>query len=372
MGKIGEGRRVVLFVSNDLVCDNRVHKMATTLMSHDFDVLVVGRKLRRSLSLPSCTYRQKRMRFLFSSGALFYAEMNIRYFFFLLFHKFDIATANDLDTLLGVFCAVRIRRKYIVYDSHEYFTELPELINRPIVRKIWKQIERKIFPSLKNNMTVCESIAHIYRNEYHVNVSVVRNVPYCLREIDKTDFAKEGKPIILYQGSLNVGRGLELLIQAMKYIHNAKLLLIGDGDISETLHSMVRESDLEYKVTFLGKIPYCELLQYTRTASVGVSLEEDSGLNYYFALPNKLFDYIQARKPVLVSDLPEMASVVKHYHCGEIMHKRTPSALAKQLSSMLKDKQTLNLYKKNCELASQELCWEKEEKIVLQVYGNLL
>lgn len=366
-------KRVILLVSNDLSCDNRVHRMAMTLHNANYDVLVVGRKLPWSIDLPTVPYQRKRLRFLFTKGPLFYAEMNIRYFLFLLFRPFSVATANDLDTLPAVFCATVIRRKPMVYDSHEYFTEVPELQNRPIVKRIWTTIERWILPHLKNCITVCESIANIYQEKYGVTVSVVRNLPF---RQEKTDLQNGGNQddgnIILYQGSLNVGRGLELLIGAMRYVENAKLLVVGDGDIRADLQNLVQQKKLDGVVQFTGRVSYSEVQKFTKRATIGVSLEDDCCANYRYALPNKLFDYIQSCKPVLVSDLPEMARIVSRYRCGEILTERTEQALAAQISDLLKNREKLRGYAANCELAARELCWECEEQIVRNVYANLL
>ena len=361
-------KKVILFVSNDLVCDNRVHKMALTLTKADFNVLVVGRKLPKSLPLHDVPYETERLRFIFTKGALFYAEMNLRYFLFLLFRSFDIATANDLDTLLGVYCAVRLRRKHIVYDSHEYFTEVPELAHRPFVKRIWTAIELCLFPRLKNCITVCESIANIYTKTYGVPVRVVRNLPFLQEQYIET---QRNNKLILYQGSLNVGRGLEMLISTMEFLPDAELLIVGDGDIKADLQKLVCQRKLGDRVEFTGKIPYSEVKNYTRQAAIGVSLEEDCCANYHFALPNKLFDYIQARTPVLVSDLPEMARIVQQYNCGEVLTKRTKQDLAKQIANLLEHQEKLCEYAASCDVAAQELCWEREEQTVLDVYARL-
>lgn len=368
-------KRVILLVSSDLSSDNRVRKMATTLLLNNFEVLVVGRELRSSLPLMQTDYEQKRLHFVFNKGALFYAEMNIRFCLFLLFHRFDIATANDLDTLLGTWIAVRIKRKGIVYDSHEYFTEVPELQHRPRIKNMWLHIEKCIFPKINRCITVCESIATIYEQLYNVPVAVVRNLPMSrdfkpiVTKVEMQDFATE--KIILYQGAVNLGRGLELMIEAMQYVDNAKLMIVGSGDIIESIKLLADSLRVSQKVLFVGKISSNELPNYTQLATIGISLEEDMGLNYRYALPNKLFDYIQAEKPVLVSDLPEMKKIVQQYKCGEIVIERTPKSLAMQINEMLHNDLQLKLYSDGCKIAAKELCWEREEQTILKIYeGN--
>lgn len=362
-------KRVILAVSNDLTGDSRVHKMAMTLFENGFYVRVIGRKLPASIPLPEVPYETKRMRFFFNKGPLFYAEMNLRYFLYFLLHSYDFATANDLDTLLGLYKATKIRHKKLIYDSHEYFTEVPELVRRPKTQKKWRNIEQHIFPKLKRCITVCDSIAEIYHKTYGVRVSVIRNLPYRLEVVPpKAQLQLPSSNVILYQGALNMGRGLETMIQAMQYIDNACLLIIGDGDIRAELQKISNESGLSRRIIFTGKIPFHELPAYTQLATIGISLEEDLGGNYHYALPNKLFDYIQAGKPVLVSNLPEMAQIVSTYQCGEIVKDREPHNLAKQISNLLADNDRLNNFHTQCINAAQELCWEQQEQKILELY----
>ncbi|HOS84609.1 MAG TPA: glycosyltransferase [Bacteroidales bacterium] len=362
--------KIILAVSNDLVSDQRVHKVATSLCNFGYDVCVVGRKLPNSIALSPQIYQTKRLRLLFKKNVLFYAELNIRLFLYLLFSRADIYTANDLDTLLGVYCAARIRRKKIVYDSHEYFTEVPELTNNPKAKRIWELIESWIFPKLRNCMTVCNSIASIYQQKYGVPIAVVRNVPILSKPtLTPAQLPHIGqKHIILYQGAVNMGRGIECMIEAMNYINNAALVIIGGGDLLSQLTTTVSESAVASKVFFLGKIPFQKLPAYTQCATIGISLEEDLGLNYRYALPNKIFDYIHAHKPILVSDLPEMRTIIETYACGEICTDRNPQALAEQIQKLLNNTKALQTYSHNAALAAQELCWEQDEKVLLGVY----
>jgi len=364
-------QNVIMTVSNDLVADNRVHKIASTLQANSYNVILVGRVLKDSKDLPDLPYSTKRFRLLFNTGALFYAYLNLRIFIYLLFVKADIFTANDLDTLLAVYFAAKIRRKELVYDTHEYFTEVPELAHRNFQKKMWERIEKAIFPKLKHCMTVCKSIADIYSEKYKVNLAVVRNVPFTsANKVQSKTITGVNKPIILYQGAVNLGRGLELMIDAMQHIEFAQLVVIGGGDKLESLKQKVTEMELHNKVFFLGKIHFSELPAYTLQATLGISFEENIGLNYYYALPNKLFDYIQSNVPVLVSDLPEMRRIVTEYNCGEIITERTPEAIANQIANLINSNDLRKKYIANTKIAAKELCWENEKDILLEIYNN--
>jgi glycosyltransferase involved in cell wall biosynthesis len=158
----------------------------------------------------------------------------------------------------------------------------------------------------------------------------------------------------------------------MQYIDNARFWIFGDGDISGDLKNEVRKLKLESAVLFKGRVLPGKLVQYTVQADVGISLEENLGLNYYYALPNKLFDYISANVPVLVSDFPEMGSLVKKYDLGIATLTSDPQELAAILKSMLHDLEKIRNWKKNLQKAASELCWENEEKKLLDFYRGII
>jgi len=365
--------RIIVSVTNDLVSDNRVHKTCSTLAETGFDVLLMGRKLHHSPNLTPRSYSTKRFKLLFNKGPLFYACYNFRLFWMLIFKQFDVLLANDLDSLLANYLAAKIKKKPLVYDSHEYFTEVPELVNRPAVKRIWEWLEKQLVPKVNAAYTVCDSIARIYTEKYGVDFRVVRNVPAKQNFNPRDDNTSEkGEKIILYQGAVNIGRGLEQAILAMKYLQGAKLLIAGDGDIKTELQQLTEREGLQNKVQFLGRLPIDELVQLTPQAHLGLSVEEDLGLNYRYALPNKLFDYIHARVPVLVTNLPEMAALVKSYRIGEITNTLEPKVLAEKMKEMLIYEAKQAEWKQNLETAARVLTWENEKGILVKIFERFL
>ena len=362
-------KRIYLAVTNDLVTDNRVHKVASTLLKSGATVTLVGRIKSPNTPAIDRPYNTKRFKLIFKQGPFFYLEYNIRLFLFLLFRRFDIIVANDLDTLLASYFVSKLRSKKLVYDSHEYFTEVPELVNRKFPRKVWKYLEKKILPKIKYAYTVSESIAKTYFKLYGIEMQIVRNVPYLNTKSQKDEIKNSELKTILYQGSLNVGRGLEHMIDAMAFIKNAKLIIIGDGDITNQLKKRIRSKNLENKIELKGRIPFEELMNETYKADLGIALEENLGLNYYYALPNKLFDYIQAGVPVLVSPFPEMQKIVKKYDIGTVYDHKSPQALADKINEIFDLKNRYLKWKKNTAKAAKELCWENEEKILIDIYS---
>tara|TARA_R110002153_G_scaffold36735_4_gene108407 strand:- start:2929 stop:4116 length:1188 start_codon:yes stop_codon:yes gene_type:complete len=364
--KICKLKKIIVTVTNDLSTDQRVDKVCTTLFNNGYKVLLVGRKLKNSVPTHR-DYHTKRIKLFFNQGFLFYAEFNFRIFFFLLFSKKDILLSNDLDSLAANYAVSVLQNKKLVYDSHELFSEVPELVHRPFVKKFWSSLEKLLLPKLKNTYTVCKSIADFYDERYATNFKVVRNLP-TFKKIEKgtLPFSTDGKKIIIYQGAINIGRGLELMIDAMEFLENYLLIIVGSGDIITELKERSQSKSIEKKVHFLGKLLPIDLQKITPLAHIGLSLEEDLGLNYRYALPNKIFDYIQAEIPILVSDLPEMKQIVLEYKVGEIIALRTPKGLAEQIQTMLKNDYSASILK-----AKQLLTWEQEKVTLEKIFKNL-
>ena len=359
-------KRILISVTNDLTTDQRVEKTCEVLSEIGYDVLLVGRKLKKSLPIQR-NYKTIRFRLLFNKGFLFYAEFNIRLFIFLLFTKKDLLFSNDLDTLLPNYIIGKLQNKKLVFDSHELFSEIPELVNKQQVKKVWLFLEKTIIPKLQNVITVSDSIKNHYHNLYGISPIVIRNIPK-IKKISQKNFEidAEGKKVILYQGSVNIGRGIELMIDTMALLDEYLFIVIGDGDILEQLNEKVSNLSLHNKVKFLGKKTPEELKELTPNATIGMSLEEDLGLNYRYALPNKIFDYLHANVPVIVADLPEMRSLIKKHPIGEILIERTPKTLAKTIINM-----TNISYEKELKTAKKELNWSKEKEKLISIFSKL-
>ncbi len=359
-----ETKRIIISVTSDLSTDQRVQKTTQTLHEAGFNVLHVGRKTRKSLPFKA-NYPFRQFRLLFNSSFLFYAEYNIRLFFLLLFTKADIFLSNDLDTLLANTIAGKIRKKKIVYDTHELFTEVPELIGRNFVKRIWTFIEKHCIQKADTCYTVCQSIADYYNKKYNTKMKVVRNVPLCTLQdnvVSKLSFP--GKKIILYQGALNIGRGIEWIINAMPYINNAVLIIIGDGDISNDLKLQVEKQNLQKRIFFLGRISSKELPTYTIAADLGVCLLNNNSLSYYYSLPNRIFDYMYAKVPILASDFPEIRNIIENYNLGKIISNYQPIFLAETINNMLNKKTNEQYFDK----AIQEFNWENEKQVLLSLF----
>ena len=368
-------KTAIISVTNDLSTDQRVHRTALALQKLDFHVVLIGRKKNDSTSLVPREYQTHRMNVLFEKGVLFYAEYNLRLFFYLLFKKMDMLAANDLDTLLPNYLISKIKNIKLVYDSHEYFTGVPELENRTFTKWIWKSIERWILPNLKYAYTVNNSIANLYKQEYNIDMRVIRNIPILSVNHSSKSRLELGllvdKKIILYQGAgINIDRGVEEAVQAMQYIDNAIFLIVGSGDVIDKLKTISIKLELQNKIKFISKLPFEELRQYTRVADIALTLDKDTNVNYRFSLPNKLFDYIHAGVPILASPLIEVKKIIETYRVGTLIQNHDPKHIAEKINEMLSNEGQLKEWKINCKKAAEELCWQKEEKELLEIFNQ--
>lgn len=361
---------MIISVSNDLSTDQRVRKQCASLVQAGCDITLLGRELKHSLPL-SRTYPSKRFHLWFNKGALFYAELNIRLFFYLLFHRTDIYLANDLDTLPANYLVSKIKNAKLVYDSHEFFTEVPEIQGRPLVKNTWKFFERWMIKGADLVITVNDSIAGLLRGAYGLSeVVVVQNLPDSVRAItpkDRSEIAQPHEHICILQGSgINVDRGAEELVEAFREVENAVLLIVGGGDAIPDLKRRVADSRLENRVIFKPRMPYAEMMSYTALADLGFSLDKGNNVNYQFSLPNKIFDYAYAGVPVMATDLVEVRKVLETYKFGKVVHSLEPSDLAGAINAFLQDAATRKVYRKNTEMVVKSLNWQSQFDRVLE------
>jgi glycosyltransferase involved in cell wall biosynthesis len=368
---LSKKKRVFVAVTNDVSTDQRVHKVCAYLIKKGFDVFVYGRVLPNTIDVKR-DYKIHRVQHWFNNNFLFYAEYNIRLFFCLLFRKQDYILSNDLDTLTACFFASKLKRNTeLVYDSHELFSEGPELQGRNFVKGFWRKLENFFLPRIKKSYTVSQSIVDFYNYRYKNNMGLIRNLPLLKRNVvfKEVSFPTKNK-VVLYQGVLNPGRGLKLMIKALHFLEGVDLVIIGYGKVEDDLKAFVKEEEMESRVHFLGRVAHEILPNYTTKADVGIVLEEPLGKSFEFSLPNKLFDYIHAELPIISGDLVEINTIVKEFGVGVAVGGYNPEEIAKALKRLLKDESLRNEIIENQKKAKLELCWEEEEKKLDQYFKN--
>ena len=312
-------------------------------------------------------YRQKRIRCFFNKGKIFYAEYNIRLFFFLLFKKMDAICAIDLDTILPCLFISKLKKVKRIYDAHELFSEMKEVITRRGIKKTWLRIEKYAVPEFTYGYTVSESIAEEFHRRYGVSYQTIRNVPVLQSLNDKINPSEK---FILYQGAVNEARGLEYLIPAMAMI-NCKLVICGDGNFMNQLKVLVKGYGMESKIEIKGMLPPEELWLISQQATIGIALAEKEGLNQYLALPNKFFDYIHAGLPQVTMSYPEYEKINSKYEVALLIDNLSPECIANALNKLLDDKALNDRLRQNCLLLRKELNWQNEEKKLLEFYKKV-
>ena len=369
--------RVAFSVTNCICHDQRVLKIAATVRNLKCDLTIIGRNSGDCCNSDSVPFWTHRFRMIFKRGFLFYAFFNIRLFGFLLLHKYDMLVSNDLDTLLPNYLVSKLKHLPLIYDSHEYFTGVPEIQDRPLVRWVWKRIEKYVFPELKHVMTVSDSIARRYESEYGFKPLTVRN---CSIKTEKIiPFSREQLEIdpdhilLILQGTgINVDRGGEELIDAVSLTDKVSLLVIGAGDQFGFLIEKMANMGLAGQIKFIKKLEWKELMRYTRSADAGLSLDKNSNMNYNFSLPNKVFDYISAGIPVIATNLPEIAKIVNEYNCGILISEPAPEEISKAIIKLRDNRDLLTELKHNAAIASETLNWENESLKVVELYRSVL
>ncbi len=362
-------KRILCTVSNDLTYDQRMIRVCSTLAKAGHSVTLYGRELPESRPLTNQPFAQRRMKLFFNEGKLFYLELNLRLLGVLLFCKFDVVYAVDLDTLLPARLVAFFRRKKLVFDAHEYFTEVPELVGRPFSKKAWELAARWAIPGVKHAITVGQCLAEVMGERYGLSFTVVRNLPFK----SAASATKENSQsfVLIYQGVLNDGRGLEESILAMRQLDGAELWLCGEGDLSQFLRDLVVRHGLGDKVKFMGKLPPDKLAELTNKADLGLNLLKKKGLNYYYSLANKAADYIQAGLPSLAMRFPEYVKLNEQYGVFELLDDLEPEQIAAAVKALRSNKNRYDELAANCRKAATELNWEQESKRLLELFDRL-
>ena len=359
---------IIFTVTTDLSYDQRMQRICYSLASNGFSVLLVGRVKSSSIPLLSTIYQQKRINCWFEKGKLFYLEYNLRLFLFLMTVPVDIISSVDLDTILPTVLASKLRSKACVFDAHEYFTEVPEVVNRPLTKKIWSSLAYSLIPRVDLAYTVSQSLQALFSQLYNRPFHLIRNISVSIPEkVPSIPI----QPILLYQGALNAGRGIEELLIAIKDIANIQLWIAGEGDLSDQLRQVCKELAITEKVHFWGYLQPKELRALTAKATIGINILENKGLSYYYSLANKTFDYIHAGIPAIHSNFPEYQLLNAQYEIGVLVDDLSPRTLKKAILQLIEDRDYYEKLQQNCVIAAQSLNWEKEEQRLIALYKGL-
>ncbi|MFJ8260578.1 glycosyltransferase [Rummeliibacillus sp. NPDC094406] len=289
--------------------------------------------------------------------------------------KYDIYHSNDLNTLpQGYLCAKwRLIKKPLIYDSHEVQTSRTGYDS-----SIYSKMEQFFIKRMDSMIVENHTRAKYNEVLYGFYPNVVHNYPFIQKKIENNHVdlheilqLPENEKILLYQGGIQAGRGLDKLIKAVPKFNAGTLILIGDGRIKTDLIKMVNEMNLQEKVKFLPKVPLSELPKYTRNAYLGFQVLNNTNYNHYSASSNKLFEYMMAGVPVVACDFPEIKRVVEGEETGICIDSHKPDEIAAAVNKLLDNIALRNRLSENSLKASELFNWEKERELFINVYAKV-
>ena len=291
--------------------------------------------------------------------------------------KASLFFAEDIYTLPFVVIFARMKKAEVFYDSRELFSQLAGLKNSRLIQLLLGWIEKTFIKRVDFVIVTGKMDEDYIKDKYGlVNTIVLRNLPIYSKpekviNLREKLFIRADKKILIYQGVILHGRGLQNIFNVIKKLPNCVLVILGSGEYEEYYKDIADKMDLHSQVFFMGKVNQSDLLNYTAAADVGLSIIENLSLSYHYALPNKLFEYLMAEIPVIVSKLPQMVEIVMQYNVGEVVDLENQDELINKINLLIGDKELYSNYKKNCISASKELNWDNEINSLFNVLDKL-
>ncbi len=350
-----------------------MQRTAETLLTSGARVTLVGRKRRSSKPLAIASLENEarctltRLKCFFDSGPLFYLEYNLRLFLYLM-RTPDIfaVTACDPDTLAAFIAVRKFRSIRMIYDAHEYFTEVPELEGHPVKKRIWSLIERTGVRLADVRYTVNASLAGLLSRRYGADFEMVHNFPGKLGALRSVHALHQ--PIrLFYQGALNEGRGLEVLVRSMTHIPDARLTIIGEGVMRPVIEREIEIAGVTDRVELLGFITPDRLYEMVNDMDVSFNLLDSRSLNYYYSSGNKFFDAARMCIPQITMDFPEYRRFNDMYEVAILIPELSIDGVVKALQ-ILRQADTYQRLRANCKKVASEWHWQKNEATLQRIY----
>jgi glycosyltransferase involved in cell wall biosynthesis len=359
-------KKVVITFLGNIDYDTRCNNLFNTLTEEGYDVDFIGFDwLTENFSTSKgkkTVYKLSKK----SSSIFFYFKFYSLLKLHLLSRKYDIIFAEDVYCLPVCVILGKIKGAKVIYDCRELFGFLAGLKERKFIQKFWQVVEKIFIKKSNLVLTTGEMDSEFIRKNYHVkNELVVRNLPVYKKSDSQFDYysnlrLEKSKKVLLYQGVVLHGRGLKMIFDFLQTTDDFVLVVIGGGEKLTYYKNLSQQLNISNKVFFIGKIPQDKLINYTAGAFVGLTLIENISLSYYYALPNKLFEYVMAEIPVIATDLPQMKKIIDEYKVGFTIEENNIGQLRETLYKLKDDEKLYNQLKANCRNASEHLNWRKE------------
>jgi glycosyltransferase involved in cell wall biosynthesis len=373
-------KRVYSIVLNPFTNDSRVLKTAVSLRKAGYDARVIAiyeEGLAQEEIIEGVPVRRVKLRT--KSWSKHPLVQIIKYFEFLVRAVYacregDILHCNDLNALpVGAISKLLRRKQKVVYDAHEYEINASPGEGKMRIRLKYL-LEKALIRYADRVVTVSRSIAEAYGKMYGISEpALVLNTPFYLETPPRNDYFRrrfgiqKDCKLFLYQGALSRGRGIERLVEAFKALgETAAIVFMGYGP----LEGYLQEAARTYRNVFLHEAVAPEkVLEYTSSADFGISLIEDVCMSYRFCLPNKMFEYLMAELPVIVSDLPEMRRVVEENAVGVVAKDNSPEGLKEAVEKIIETDR--EIWIKNIRKVKKTYNWEAQERVLFDVYEGL-
>lgn len=357
-------------VTNDLNQDRRMRRIGELIVKNGWSFTLIGRKKRKSPALTEAPFEQRRLFCLFQKGPLFYFEFNLRLLIALIKSRPQVVYSVDLDTLCaGVLCKKLLGSK-LIFDAHEYFEEVPELIGRPFIKWIWKRIGQWGIPQADLAITVGEALAEELESQYQAAFKVLRNTRD--RPKNQVGAKKFSLPFrLIYLGMLNPGRGLEELITALTQLENCELWLAGSGPLGIYLKHLAHEKKVSHRVIFYDFLTGQGIEDFLAAGHLGCNLLNPKSKSYYYSLANKTFDYMQFGLPAIHMHLPEYRTINQKFDCLTLLDQLSVPTLVEKVQDLMKDPSRYEMLSKNSLIASEEYLWDREKTLLIEELRKL-
>jgi glycosyltransferase involved in cell wall biosynthesis len=287
----------------------------------------------------------------------------------------DVVHAHDVNTLPTAWLAAKLSGAKLVYDAHEISTSREGYSS---FRKLVAIVERSLMPRANGTITTTEARAKFFARAYGIARPVVlqnrprEQSPQVSERIRQELGLGEPWPVVLYQGGVQQGRGLERLVRVAAQVPEAYFVFVGGGRLDASLRQIVQELQLENRVRFIPTVALADLPSYTASADIGVQPIENTCLNHYTTDSNKLFEYVQAGLPVIASDLPEIRRIIRRYDLGLLVPAGSSDALASALRRMVSDVKLRKHHALKARTAACQLSWEVQENVLVDLYRRVI
>ncbi len=390
----GSRPKVLMFVLNELVFDSRVLKTANSL-SAGYDVLVVGVWLRKADIDEEAARKEWPFRMAWVDLGRFGDLPRNTVGYALRYGKIfreirklgldfepDIIHAHELSTLPIGRALQRATGAALIYDAHELYRDMANRASR-----YWRLMagwEKRLMAKCDAIIACNSDRSRIMHEEYGAPFlpTVIHNMPLrqeCVSSSllqEKTGSLEAGLTrLVLYQGVIMVGRGLESLPRALVDLPpHIGIVLIGGGDeeFKQQLGRLAVELGVQDRFFLLPPVLQTELFPYTCSADAGIVIYQNTCRNNYFCAPNKLYEYCAAGLPMVGADLPPIRAYVEDNEVGTVFDPDDPASLVRAINKVCGDDLVHRRYRKNCLAAASRFNWEARSEVdLLALYASL-